>query len=105
MLAVTGACLMVRKQAFEEVGGFAEILAVAFNDVDLCYSLYEAGYYNVVRRFTAKATAICWIPSVSLRKEAASFISGRRMSICFPVMNLLAIYIMIFSRIRAWKCW
>ncbi|MCI5586219.1 MAG: glycosyltransferase family 2 protein [Lachnospiraceae bacterium] len=49
MLAVTGACLMVRKQAFEEVGGFAEILAVAFNDVDLCYSLYEAGYYNVVR--------------------------------------------------------
>lgn len=49
MLGVTGACLMVRKETFEQVGGFDEALAVAFNDVDLCYKLYEAGYYNVVR--------------------------------------------------------
>ncbi len=49
MLATTGACLMMRKDVFEEVGGFAEELAVAFNDVDLCYSIYEAGYYNIVR--------------------------------------------------------
>lgn len=49
MLGVTGACLLVRREAFEDVGGFDEALAVAFNDVDLCYKLYEAGYYNVVR--------------------------------------------------------
>ena len=49
MLAVTGACLMVKKSTFWQVGGFPEELAVAFNDVDLCYSLYEAGYYNIVR--------------------------------------------------------
>lgn len=49
MLAVTGACLMMRRQLFEQVGGFAPILQVAFNDVDLCYSIHEAGYYNVVR--------------------------------------------------------
>lgn len=49
VLGVTGACLMVRKKVYEEVGGFQEKLAVAFNDVDLCYSIYEAGYYNVVR--------------------------------------------------------
>ncbi len=49
MLAVTGACLMVRRQVFEEAGGFCEDLAVAFNDVDLCYSIYEMGYYNIVR--------------------------------------------------------
>ncbi len=48
MAAVTGACLMVRKAVFEEVGGFPEELAVAFNDVDLCYSIWEAGYVNVV---------------------------------------------------------
>jgi GT2 family glycosyltransferase len=46
-LAVTGACLMVEKAKFQEAGGFPEDLAVAFNDVDLCFSLYEAGYHNV----------------------------------------------------------
>ncbi|MCH5270553.1 MAG: glycosyltransferase [Lachnospiraceae bacterium] len=49
MLAVTGACLMVRTEVFHRVGGFAEELAVAFNDVDLCYRIYEAGYYNIQR--------------------------------------------------------
>lgn len=49
MMAVTGACLLVRKDIFRQVGGFAEELAVAFNDVDLCYKIYEAGYYNIVR--------------------------------------------------------
>lgn len=49
VLAVTGACLMVRRNVFEEVGGFdAEHFAVAFNDIDLCYKIYEKGYYNVV---------------------------------------------------------
>lgn len=49
MLAVTGACLLVKKSVFEQVGGFEEALAVAFNDVDLCYKIFEAGYYNIVR--------------------------------------------------------
>lgn len=47
-IAVTGACLLVAKSAFSEVGGFAEELEVAFNDVDLCFRLYENGYYNAV---------------------------------------------------------
>ena len=49
MAAVTGACLLVRKEVYEEVGGFSEELAVAFNDVDLCYRILEAGYYNIER--------------------------------------------------------
>lgn len=48
VLAVTGACLMVEAECFREVGGFWEELPVAFNDVDICFSLYERGYYNVV---------------------------------------------------------
>ena len=39
MLGVTGACLLVKKTLFEKVGGFDETLAVAFNDVDLCYKI------------------------------------------------------------------
>ncbi len=48
-LAVTAACLLVNAEKFKETGGFDEELAVAYNDVDLCFKLYEKGYYNVVR--------------------------------------------------------
>ncbi len=47
VLAVTAACLMVEKRKFQETGGFDESLAVAFNDVELCFRLYEQGYENV----------------------------------------------------------
>ncbi|MDO4803564.1 MAG: glycosyltransferase family 2 protein [Lachnospiraceae bacterium] len=42
--AVTAACMMVDRDAFEDVGGFTEDLAVAFNDVDFCLKVGEAGY-------------------------------------------------------------
>ncbi|AYO82234.1 glycosyltransferase family 2 protein [Methylobacterium brachiatum] len=43
--AVTGACLAMRADVFESVGGFdAEALKVAFNDVDLCLKIRRAGY-------------------------------------------------------------
>ncbi len=43
--AVTGACMLVRKAAFDAVGGFDEAeLPVAFNDVDLCLKLRGAGW-------------------------------------------------------------
>jgi GT2 family glycosyltransferase len=46
--AVTGACLVVRKSVFEEIGGLNETdLAVAFNDVDFCLRLKKKGYRNV----------------------------------------------------------
>lgn len=45
--AITGACLMIRRQVFEEVGGFNEDLAVAFNDTLLCMDVMARGYRNV----------------------------------------------------------
>ncbi|WP_211360485.1 glycosyltransferase family 2 protein [Geobacter argillaceus] len=46
--AVTAACLMVRKEIFTEVGGLDEKnLAVAFNDIDFCLKVREAGYRNL----------------------------------------------------------
>lgn len=47
MLAVTGACLLVARSKWDELGGMDEEFIVAFNDVDFCFRLYEAGYYNV----------------------------------------------------------
>lgn len=46
--AVTGACLLIEAKKYFEVGGFLEELAVCYNDVDLCFRLYEQGYQNVV---------------------------------------------------------
>lgn len=46
--AVTAACLVVRKDIYEEVGGLDEKnLPVAFNDVDFCLKLLERGYRNL----------------------------------------------------------
>jgi len=45
--AVTAACFMVKRQAFEQAGGFDEKLAVAFNDVDFCLRVRRAGYLVV----------------------------------------------------------
>ena len=45
--AVTAACLMTRRAVFEEIGGFDEELAVAYNDVDLCLRIVRAGYRNI----------------------------------------------------------
>lgn len=45
--AVTAACLVVRREVFELVGGMEEQLGVAFNDVDFCLKVRAAGYRNV----------------------------------------------------------
>jgi glycosyltransferase involved in cell wall biosynthesis/2-polyprenyl-3-methyl-5-hydroxy-6-metoxy-1,4-benzoquinol methylase len=48
LTAVTAACLLVRKEVFDSVGGFDEKnLSVAFNDVDLCLRIQEKGFNNV----------------------------------------------------------
>lgn len=52
--AVTAACLMVRKDIYQEVGGLEEDLKVAFNDVDFCLKIWKAGYRNI------------WLPQVQL---------------------------------------
>jgi GT2 family glycosyltransferase len=50
--SVTGACLMTRRDVFEEVGCFdEEQLPVTFNDVDLCLRMRRAGYLVVYTPF------------------------------------------------------
>ena len=48
-LCVTGACFMLERDKFDKAGGFDEVFEVTHNDVDICLTLYEAGYYNVLR--------------------------------------------------------
>lgn len=45
--AVTAACMMTKREAFEAVGGMTEELAVAFNDVDYCLKVRKHGWLVV----------------------------------------------------------
>lgn len=49
--AVTGACLMVKKSLYDQVGGLDESFAVALNDVDFCLQMRALGYLNVFTPF------------------------------------------------------
>ena len=49
--AVTGACLLVKKSLFDEVGGLEESFAISLNDVDFCLKLRKKGYLNVFTPF------------------------------------------------------
>ena len=51
VMAGTGACLMMQKALYEELGGLDETFAVALNDVDLCIRAWKAGRVNVFTPF------------------------------------------------------
>ena len=51
--AVTAACLLIRRDAFDAVHGLDEDLTVAFNDVDFCLRVRAAGYRNLWTPFAA----------------------------------------------------
>ena len=51
---VSGSCMLVRRKAFEELGGFDESYFMYGEDVDLCWRAHRAGY------------AVAWIPSASV---------------------------------------
>ena len=55
--AVSGACMMVRKELFEKLGGFDEKLPGTYNDIDFCLRMREAGY------------RIVWTPEAELYKD------------------------------------
>ena len=47
MSAVTAACLLIRRETFDAVGGLDAHLQVAFNDVDFCLRVREKGFRNL----------------------------------------------------------
>lgn len=50
-LAMTGACQMVRREVFNEVGGYDESYRLAFGDIDFCLKVHKKGYHNIYTPF------------------------------------------------------
>ena len=79
--AVTAACMMVKRSAFDAVGGLSEELAVAFNDIDFCMKLRQAGYlivynpYAELYHYESKSRGLEDTPEKVARfnKEIAAF--------------------------------
>ncbi len=49
IVAVSGVCMMLKKETFYKAGCFDESFGYLYSDVDICCSLYEKGYFNVMR--------------------------------------------------------
>ncbi|MBO5561061.1 MAG: glycosyltransferase [Firmicutes bacterium] len=82
-IAVTAACLCVSREKFDAVKGFDEELTVGYNDVDLCFKLYENGLYNVVR-----TDAVLWHhESVSRGLDAEDPEKRKRLAKEFDKLN------------------
>ncbi len=65
--AVTGACMLVRREVWDDLGGLdASDLAVAFNDIDFCLRAQEAGW------------TVIWTPFAELVHHESIFAGTRR---------------------------
>lgn len=81
MSAVTAACMLVKRQAFEEVSGFDEEFVVAFNDIDLCMKLWKKNWkvvftpYAELYHYESKSRGMEDTPEKQLRfqKETKRF--------------------------------
>ena len=49
-IAVTGACLMMRRETFDALGGFDEAHTIINNDLDYCLRAWQQRLVNSIRR-------------------------------------------------------
>jgi GT2 family glycosyltransferase len=71
--AVTGACLAIRKDLFQQLGGFDPSFPVNYNDTDLCLRARQAGY-----RVLCEAGAVLCHRECQTRKGGVSFVERER---------------------------
>ncbi|BDG07175.1 glycosyltransferase family 2 protein [Anaeromyxobacter paludicola] len=82
--AVTGACLLVRREVFEALGGFDERLPVAYNDVDFCLRArerglrvaYEPAATLLHREQASRARVDPWRDGVRFRRRWRAFLEA-----------------------------
>lgn len=76
--AVTGACLMVSKSKFNQVGGFDKSFSIAYNDVDLCLKLNSKGFRTLYTPY-----------AVAYHLESASISPNRNQALFIQEQTLM----------------
>lgn len=76
--AVTGACLAIRKELFQQLGGFNQNFPVNYNDTDICLRVRQAGY-----RVLLEAGAVLCHRECQTRKTGVSFEERERWYDCW----------------------
>lgn len=84
MTAVTAACLAVRKEVFDEVGGFTEEFRITYNDVDLCLKMHDKGYRNLYTpyaRLLHHESISVGMPSEVAKRDTKEFQAAKKLFI------------------------
>ena len=76
--AVTGACLMMRREVFDEFGGFDESFPVNYNDVDLCLKIAKTDYRKQGDKVILEARARVEHRESTTRKTGIRYAERRR---------------------------
>jgi GT2 family glycosyltransferase len=82
--AVSGACILVKKEAFDRVGGFGDYYFMYGEDLDLCFKLRQAGYrvYHIpettIVHFGGGSTNNSSFSNVMMRESVYRFLQHNR---------------------------
>jgi GT2 family glycosyltransferase len=105
---VSGACLMVRREAYDEVGGMDEAFFLYWEDADLCFRLRRAGWSTVynprvgITHFTGRSSALASRQSLIAFHRSAFryfFKHGGPLSRVVSPLVFLALYTRLFVKL------
>jgi N-acetylglucosaminyl-diphospho-decaprenol L-rhamnosyltransferase len=105
---VSGACMMVRREAFEAVGGMDEKFFLYWEDADLCLRLQRAGWLTVynpavgITHFTGRSSALAQKASlIAFHRSAFRFYfkHGGRFGRLVSPLVFLALYARLFIKL------